>query len=180
MNESTILDKRVKRWPLITLSIFLLFVAAILGYGYVYSTNSAQEWRTAQNVSASHLKTMTSERDGLTLKVSELQSESTDLRTKLDQTTTDLNTATDRIRSLSDEKAQVGDSAAFLTEVLIMSQSVTAQMDMCIGDLQKLQIYLVDFQSYDAESLLKYAGGINDGCDKARDDSAALSRKLGG
>ena len=153
---------------------------AVLGVGYAFSTKAAQEWRTTANSSASDLQSVSTERDSLKSTVGELQIKSDDLQTKLDDMTTGFNSATDRIRSLADEKAQVGDGAALLAEGLVMSQSVTTQMDTCISDLQKLQTYLVDFRSYDSESLITYARNINDGCNRARQASADLSKKLGG
>ncbi|UKA73562.1 hypothetical protein [Arthrobacter sp. FW306-06-A] len=103
-----------------------------------------------------------------------------DLRTQLGKVTDQYKTATDRIRSLSDEKAQTGDEAAHYATLVVMSQNVTAGMDLCIKDLQKLQTYLVDFDSYDSASLLNYARQINSGCNQARADSEALSKKLAG
>lgn len=169
-----------KRWPLIVTVVLLVLVAAVLGIGYAYSTQSAQEWRSSANATAEKLQAMTVNRDDLKSQVSDLQSKTSDLQVKLDDMTTEFNNSTDRIRSLSDEKAQVGDDAALLVEVLALSQNVTFQMDSCITDLQKLQTYLVDFKSYDSTSLIAYAGNINDGCNQARKDSAALSKKLGG
>lgn len=170
--------RRPNRWPLIV--VVLVLVAAVLSIGYVYSTQSAQKWRSSANTTADELQAMTVTRDDLKSQVSDLQSQASDLQVKLDEMTTEFNASTDRIRSLSDEKAQVGDNAAVLAEVLVMSQKITFQMDTCIADLQKLQKYLVDFSSYDSKSLMNYAGNINDGCDQARTDSQALSKKLRG
>jgi hypothetical protein len=39
---------------------------------------------------------------------------------------------------------------------------------------------LVDFSSYDPDALITYARQVNDGCNKARADSDALSKKLAG
>lgn len=172
--------KRPKRWPLVVTVIVLFVAAAVLGTGYFYSTRSAHEWRASAVTSAANLRHMTAERDGLNSQVSDLEARTSDLQLKLDDMTTEFNNSSDRIRVLSDEKAQIGDDAAFLAEILIMSQKVTFQLDTCITDLQTLQNYLVDFRSYDSDSLISYARNINDGCNQARDDSADLSDKLGG
>lgn len=178
--EDAVLMKHPKRWPLVVAVIVLSVLVAVLCAGYVFSNRSAQAWRAAAESSASDVQSVSAERDGLKATVDELQAEADDLQAKLDEVTAGYNSATDRVRSLADEKAQVGDSAAFLAESLVMSQSVTTQMDECISGLQDLQAYLVDFESYDLESLITYAQSINDGCDRAREASADLSEKLGG
>jgi septal ring factor EnvC (AmiA/AmiB activator) len=176
-------------------SIIVLFlVAAGLGVGFAYSTYSAQEWRSAASRTSDDLArtsedlvTTIEQRDDLKIDVQELQnkldgvnSQLADTQKQLDGVTSDYNTATDRVRSLADEKAQVGDAAASMATLVAMSQGVTEEMDACIKDLQKLQTYLIDFSSYDSDALITYARQINEGCNKARADSAALSEKLAG
>lgn len=176
----------------------MALVAAGLGVGFAYSTYSAQEWRSAASRTSDDLaKTsedlvaMTKQRDDLKIDAQELQnkldgvnSQLADTQKQLDGVTSDYNTATDRVRSLADEKAQVGDAAASMAtsmaNLVTMSQGVTEEMDACIKDLQKLQTYLVDFSSYDSDALITYARQINEGCNKARADSEELSRKLAG
>ncbi|MBT2519750.1 hypothetical protein [Arthrobacter sp. ISL-28] len=186
--------RAIRRWPFVVSIVALSLVAAGLGVGFAYSTHSAQEWRSAANKTSDDLaKTsgdlvaMTKQRDDLKIDAQELQNRLDGVNTKLvdtqkqlDGVTSDYNTATDRVRSLADEKAQVGDQAAYMETLVAMSQGVTAEMDGCIGNLQKLQTYLVDFSSYDPEALISYATQINDGCNKARADSDALSKKLAG
>ena len=186
--------RAVRRWPFVVSIIVLSLVAAGLGVGFAYSTYSAQEWRSAANKTSDDLaKTsddlvaMTKQRDDLKIDAQELQnrldgvnSQLADTQKQLDGVTSDYNTATDRVRSLADEKAQVGDEAAYMATLMSMSQGVTAEMDTCISDLQKLQTYLVDYTSYEADALITYARQINEGCNKARANSEELSRKLAG
>ncbi|WP_087874509.1 hypothetical protein [Arthrobacter globiformis] len=183
-----------RRWPFIVSIVVLALVAAGLGAGFTYSTYSAQEWRstatkTADDLSktSDDLSAMTEQRDGfksdaqdLQNRLDDLNSELTETQNKLAGVTTDYNTATDRVRSLADEKAQAGDDAAYMATLVAMSQGVTAEMDTCISDLQELQTYLVDLSSYDLDDVITYARQINDGCNKARADSDALSQKLAG
>jgi hypothetical protein len=166
-------QQHLRRWPFVVSIVALCVIAAGLGVGFAYSTNSAQDWRASANTSAQDLAAMTKQRDGLKVQAGDLQ-------TKLSDMTTQFNTATDRIRSLSNEKAQAGDDAAFLATLVAMSQKVTVGMDSCIKDLQKLQTYLVNSASYDTTSLISYARQINSGCDQVRADSDALSKKLAG
>jgi chromosome segregation ATPase len=153
--------------------VVLFLSAAALGAAFLYSTNSAQEWRNSANASEEKVASMTRQRDDLKVQVGGLQTQLTDM-------TTQYNAATDRIRSLSNEKAQVGDKNASLATLVVMSQNVTKKMDSCIKDLQELQTYLVNSASYDTASLVNYGRQINTGCNNARADSDALSKKLAG
>ena len=187
-------QKQPKRWPLTAFAVIVFLVAAVLAVGYTYSTHSAQEWQATAESSAKKLGVVSAERDdlesevadletevaGLKSEVADLQKKSDDLQSHSEELTSGLDSATERIRSLADEKAQVGDLAAWQADALRLSESVTTQMDTCIADLQELQTYLVDFMSYEPDSLLKYIQDINDGCDEARRGSADLSTKLAG
>lgn len=180
-------QKQPKRWPLTAFAVIVFLVAAVLAVGYTYSTHSAQEWHATAESSAKKLGVVSAERDilesevaGLKSEVADLQKKSDDLQSHSEELTSGLDSATERIRSLADEKAQVGDLAAWQADILRLSESVTTQMDTCIADLQELQMYLVDFMSYEPDSLLKYIQDINDGCDEARQGSADLSTKLAG
>lgn len=183
-----------RRWPFIVAIVVLALVAAGLGAAFAYSTYSAQEWRSTANKTSddlaktsNDLASMTKQRDSFKSNAQDLQNQLDDANSQLTETqqklagvTTDYNTASDRVRSLADEKAQAGDAAAYMQTLVSMSQGVTSEMDTCISDLQKLQTYLVDFSSYDPDALISYARQVNDGCNKARADSEALSKKLAG
>lgn len=162
-----------RRWPFVLSIVVLCLIAAGLGAGFAYSTNSAQEWRTSANKSSQDLAAMTKQRDGL-------KAQAGDLQTKLSDMTTQFNTATDRIRSLSNEKAQVGDQAASLATLVVMSQQVTKEMDLCISDQQNFMSYLANYRASDYTSAMNSARQADTDCNRARADSSALSRKLGG
>lgn len=172
--------RRPRRWPLIVSIIALSLAAVGLGGAFAYSTYSAQEWRDAAASSDKALTTMTKQRDEQRVQIDDLKSQVTDLRSQLGNVTAEYNTAAGRIRSLSDEKAQTGDEAAYYATLVAMSQNVTEGMDLCIDNLQQLQTYLVNFDSYDSTALINYAREINSGCNQAKADSDALSRKLAG
>ncbi|TPV49445.1 hypothetical protein FJ661_16045 [Pseudarthrobacter phenanthrenivorans] len=165
--------KRPLRWPFIVAIVVLFLAAAGLGLAFAYSSYSAQEWREAAKKSDKNLMAMTKQRDDQVAKVE-------DLKDQLGDMTSEYKTANERVRSLSDEKAQTGDEAAYYATLVAMSQNVTEGMDMCIDNLQQLQTYLVNYDSYEPASLLSYAREINSGCNQARADSEALSRKLAG
>lgn len=174
------LHRPERRWPYVASIVVLFLAAASLGIGFT----SAQEWRAFANRSAEDLAAVTKQRDDLKIQTAELQTrlddtqdELTDTQKQLDDMTTQFNTTTDRVRSVSNEKAQAGVNAALMASLSAMSQGVSQGMDACIEDLQKLQTYLVDFASYDSASLISYASAITSGC-KARATPDVKSHNL--
>ena len=169
-----------RRWPFVVAIVVLLLLCAALGAGVVYETNAAKQWRDIASNTAEDLTSMTQQRDAVNGQFASAQSQLSTSQKSLSDVTAQYNTASDRIRSLSNEKAQVGDKAALLAELVGLSKTVTGEMDTCISSLQSLEVYLVDFQSYDATSLTSYVRSVNAFCNQARADSDALSRKLAG
>jgi septal ring factor EnvC (AmiA/AmiB activator) len=172
-----------RRWPFILAIVVLLIVAAGMGAGFAYSNSSAQAWRESSTQAASDLASTRQDLTSVTQERDQLRGvrdELTRTQSSLADMTSKFNAVSDRIRSLSNEKAQIGDQAALMTEFLAMSHQVTQEMDQCISALQTLEGYLVNYRSYDSVSLGNYTQGINKGCNQARADSDALSKKLGG
>ena len=174
---------RARRWPLVLPIVVLSLLAACLGAAFIYSNNSAQSWRDSSTKATSDLTStkkdlasVTQERDTLR----GVRDELTRTQSSLADVTSKYNSASDRIRSLSNEKAQIGDQAALMAGFVTMSHQVTQEMDQCISALQTLEGYLVNAKSYDSVSLGNYTQGINKGCNQARADSDALSKKLAG
>lgn len=176
-----------RRWLYITAIIVLALGVLGLGAGYAYSTNSAEQWRVTADKTSRDLASMTADRDSLasqladtTTKFHDATTQLRDTTTKLNDTTSQLNDANGRIRSLANEKAQLGDNAAVLAELVAASQNVSTEMSTCIGDLQKLQTYLVNSSAYDQASLLRVVRGVNSECNTARADSDSLTQKIQG
>lgn len=161
------------RWFFVLSLVVLCLIAAALGVGFAYATNSAQEWRASANRSSEDLTAMTKQRD-------DLKVEAGDLQTKLSDMTKQFNSATERIRSLSNEKAQVGDQAASLATLVVMSQQVTKEMDLCISDQEHFMSYLANYRASDYTLAMSSARQADADCNRARADSSALSKKLGG
>lgn len=172
--------RRPRRWPYAVTIAILVGGLLALGMGYAYSTDTAEQWRSTAEKTSHDLASMTAERDGFAQKNKTLTSQLGDTTSKLNDTTAQLNTANDRIRSLANEKAQAGDTAALFAELVGASQKVSRELSACISDLQKLQTYLVNYSAYDQTSLLTYVRGINSECDKARSDSDSLTRYIQG
>jgi Tfp pilus assembly protein PilO len=168
-------SRRGLRVVIVLLSLALLVAAG----GFVYSARSAQSWRDTAGRTENTLKSTQQQREAVKtqLAATEVQLDST--KKNLAGVTTQFNQATDRIRSLADEKAQVGDQAAYLAETIALSRTVTQELDQCVTNLQSLESYLVNSQAYDAASLMKYTTDINGFCDQARSDNAALAKQLG-
>jgi hypothetical protein len=173
-------ERRPRKWPYV-LAIVVLAVGVLgLGAAYAYSTNSADQWRATADKTSRNLASITAERDGLSEKNTTLTSQLSDTKGKLNDTTTQLNDANARIRSLANEKAQVGDNAAFLAGLVLDSQNVSSGMSTCIRDLQTLQTYLVNYSAYDQAALISFARGVNSECNTARADSDSLTQKIQG
>ncbi|BAS11770.1 hypothetical protein AHiyo8_00730 [Arthrobacter sp. Hiyo8] len=100
--------RRTRRWPYIATIVVLAAGLFAFGAGYVYSTNSAEQWRTTSEETSRDLGSMTADRDSLAQKNTTLTSQLGDTTSKLNDTSSQLNTANDRIRSLANEKAKSG------------------------------------------------------------------------
>ena len=168
-----------RRWPYVALSVILAAALAGVSIALVSTMETGQAWRATAMQRAADLRTMAAQKDDLAAQLKTAQAGLASARSTLADTTARFNAATARIRTLADEKAHVGDQAALLAEAVLLSKQVSSELDTCISDLQQLQGYLVNFQSYDLTWLASYAGEVNRGCDRARSDNAALAQKLG-
>lgn len=168
--------RRAYAWPLAAGALTIALTAAT--GGLVYSVRSANAWRDASNQKTAELVSTQAQRDDLDGRLKSAEGTLTETQTKLADTTTKFNQASDRIRSLANEKAQVGDAAAQLAEAVVLSRRVTSELNSCVTQLQQFQVYLVDIESYDLNSLITYARGVNDDCSKAKADNVALAAKL--
>lgn len=163
------------------LSLALLVTAG----GFAYSAHSAQSWRDTADRTASELNSTRQQREDFKaqLAASRVQLASTEgdlasVTTKLNEATTNYNRATDRIRSLANEKAQVGDQAAILAETVVLSDRVTKELDTCVSDLQTFSSYLIQYQGQDMTNLLGFAGRVDTDCNLAKSDNAVLAQRL--
>lgn len=172
--------RRTRRWPYIATIVVLAAGILALGAGYVYSTNSAEQWRTTSEKTSRDIDSMTSDRDSLAQKNTTLTSQLDDKTSKLGDTTTQLNSANDRIRSLANEKAQVGDNAAMLAELVAASQTVSGEMATCIHEHQNYETYLGGPRPYDQVSVLSRLQSLNSVCAVAYKDSDSLTRTIQG
>jgi septal ring factor EnvC (AmiA/AmiB activator) len=166
-------ERRPQKWPYVVVIVVLAVGVLGLGAAYAYTTNSADQWRATADTTSRNLASMTAERDGLSEK-------NTTLTSQLSETNGKLNDANARIRSLANEKAQLGDNTALLAELVAVSQNVSTEMSTCIRDLQKLQTYLVDFRSYEQATLISVVQGVNSECNTARAESDSLTQKIQG
>lgn len=172
--------RRTRRWPYIAAIVVLAAGLLALGDGYAYSTNSAEQWRTTSEKTSQDLASMTADRDSLTQKNTTLTSQLGGTTSKLNDTTTQLNTANDRIRSLANEKAQVGDSAAMLAELVATSQTVSGEMATCIHEHQSYETYLGGSRPYDQVSVQSRLQSLNSVCAVAYKDSGSLTVTIQG
>jgi septal ring factor EnvC (AmiA/AmiB activator) len=160
--------------------IALSVVALAAGSGFAYSSNSARTWHDTSTRTATELGTTQRQRDELKTQLASTQSQLDGTKRDLGDLTGKYKEATDRIRALANEKAQVGDKAAYLDETVAISNLVTKELGGCVDNLQTLQGYLVNFQNYDSTQLINYATDINNACNQARSDNAILAKRLAG
>ena len=172
--------RRTRRWPYIATIVVLGAGLLALGAGYAYSINSAEQWRTTSEKTSRDLASMTADRDSLAQKNQTLTSQVGDTTSKLNDTTSQLNSANDRIRSLANEKAQVGDSAAMLVELVATSQKVSGEMATCIHEHQNYETYLDGPRPYDQVSVQSRLQSLNSVCAVAYKDSDSLTRTIQG
>lgn len=172
--------RRKRRWPYIATIVVLAAGLITLGTGYAYSINSAERWRATSEKTSRDLGSMTSDRDSIAEKNTTLTSQLGDTKGKLNDSSTQLNAANDRIRSLANEKAQVGDSAAILVEVVATSQKVSGEMATCIHEHQNYETYLGGPRPYDQVSVQSRLQSLNSVCVVASRDSDSLTRTIQG
>jgi hypothetical protein len=171
---------RPRRWPYVASIVILAAGLLTVGAGYVYTTNSAEQWRTTSDKTARDLSSMTAERDDLKQKNTTLASELGDTTKKLNDTTTQLNSANDRIRSLANEKAQIGDTAAVLTSLVANSQKVANETAECIHQHQDLETLLGGPRPYDHGAWLTLYTSVDSVCDVAWKDANSLTSAIQG
>lgn len=162
-------------WVVIVLLTLALFVAA---GGFAYSTHAAQSWRDTAVRTANTLQSTQQQREAFKTQLAATQVQLDSTKKDLAGVTTQYNQATDRIRSLADEKAQVGDQAAYLLETVALSDRVTKELDTCVSDLETFSSYLIQYQGQDMTNLLDFAGQVDTDCHLAKSDNAVLGQRL--
>ena len=165
----------------LVLTTCLLVLALVAGSAaYVYSNNSAREWKATSERLSADLTAMTALRDQVQGQLGQSQAALAQTKDSLKRVTQQYNDAADRIRNLADEKAQADDSVGVLGTAIERARSVAVQLDQCVGGLQELQRYLVDPNSYDSTEVRGAAERINGGCDEAQAASEAFVAWLEG
>lgn len=172
--------RRPRRWPYVAAIVFLAAGLLTLGAGYAYTTNSAEQWRSISEKTSLDLASMTGERDDLAQKNKTLTSQLGDTTSKLNDTATQLNSANDRIRSLANEKAQVGDRAAVLAGLIAASQKVADETAACIHQHQDLELFLSGPRPYDHALMLNLYKSVDLVCDVAWRDTNSLTSAIQG
>jgi septal ring factor EnvC (AmiA/AmiB activator) len=174
-HQSVPAESRRGLWIVIGLLSMSLFVAA---GGFAYSAHSAQSWRDTSGRTARDLNSTRQQREDFKAQLAATQVQLEATKGDLATVTTNYNQATDRIRSLANEKAQVGDQAAILAETVALSDRVTNELDTCVSDLQTFSSYLIQYQGQDMTNLLGFAGKVDTDCSLAKSDNAVLAQRL--
>lgn len=179
-----------RRWPL-ALAWVLVGVLAlslgVLGWGYQQSLDSSRGWKALADSTTVALDRARADLDTTTATLTKTKSALVDTQKALDKTKGNLeavagqyNDASQRIRQLADEKAQVGDEAGLLATAVGQAARLQQQLDTCVTGLRGLQTYLVNAADYDPASLASFVAQVNSGCDEAQTQSAAFQQWLSG
>lgn len=172
--------QRPRRWPYVATIVVLAVGLLTLGAGYFYSTNSAEQWRASSDKAARDLDYMKAVRDDLTQKNTTLASQLGDTTKQLNDATTQLSSSNDRIRSLANEKAQIGDTAAVLTTLVANSQKVTSETAACIHQHQDLESFLSGPRPYDHAAWQSRSTSVDSVCEVAYKDATSLTGAIQG
>lgn len=168
------------RLALVATTSLLVLALAAGAAAYVYSNNSAREWKvTAEQLSA-ELGEMTAQRQQVQGLLDTSQAALAETKAALEEVTEQYDAASERIRDLADEKAQAADTVGALGSAVERSRNVALQLDQCVAGLQELQDYLIDIDRYDISVVLGVAEEINEGCDEAQSASDAFVSWLEG
>ena len=167
-------SRRGLRVGIVLLSLALIVAAG----GFAYSTHAAQSWRDTAVRTASTLQSTQQQREAFKAQLAATQAQLDGTKKNLAGVTTQYNQATDRIRALANEKAQVGDQAAYLLETVALSDRVTKELDTCVSDLETLSSSLIQYPGQDMTYLLDFARQVDTDCNLARSDNAVLAQRL--
>lgn len=172
--------QRPRRWPYVATIVVLAVGLLTFGAGYFYSTNSAEQWRASSDKAARDLDYMKAVRDDLTQKNSTLASQLADTTKQLNDATKQLSSSNERVRSLANEKAQIGDTAAVLTTLVANSQKVTSETAVCIHAHQDLESFLGGPRPYDHAAWQSRSTSVDSVCEVAYKDATSLTGAIQG
>ena len=165
--------RRFPIWP--TVAVLALLGCGALGAGLMYANSSADQWRVRSHQSEAARAETQLELDGSRIQAEKLQTDLAKTQAALTGVTKDYNEAAARIRSLANEKAQVGDTLAEVQQITALSQQVSTKLDACINNLRTLQGYVVSLDSYNLDEVIAFATEVNRSCNEAQRLNAALS-----
>ncbi len=168
------------RLALVLTTCLLVLALGAGSAAYVYSNNSAREWRATSERLSADLTAMTALRDEVGAQLGQSQAALAQTKDSLKKVTQQYNDAAARIRDLADEKAQADDSLGVMGTAIERSRNVALQLDQCVAGLQELQQHLVGIDAYNASEVLGVAKRINVGCDEAQAGSDAFVAWLEG
>lgn len=167
---------RQKLWIVVTAVLTALLIAAVSVA--VYLRNVSLEWeQQVEDVKAQNYD--------LGDRLSQEQTQVVDLQKKVDDVTSQLKTAQQRVIELADEKAQSGDSVEFyerqideLNTILSTSTGVAGALTQCIEKKEELIGYLRNAANYDPAELAAFEAGVKTRCDNAIAANVELQQVL--
>jgi septal ring factor EnvC (AmiA/AmiB activator) len=161
-----------------SLSVLLVLTCIALVGGLYYVNDSAQKWQEKATATEAARAATQRQLNRSEATADQLRADLTKAEDALASVTDQYNEASARIRSLANEKAQVGDSLAQVQQLTALSRQVSTRLDACINDLRTLQRYIVNLDQYEVYDVIAYARNVNDSCDEAQGLNASLASMI--
>jgi hypothetical protein len=96
----------------------------------------------------------------------------------LANTTSRLEEASAKVKTLTEEKAKMLDKGTFIPAALAMSDQLVQELNTCIGHVQGLRGSLAQ-EGVEPAIVMARAAEVDGSCDQAKADSAAFQSWLG-
>jgi septal ring factor EnvC (AmiA/AmiB activator) len=149
-----------------------------LGAGLANSVHSARVWQDTALRRTTELSAAQRQRDDLKAQLASMQSQLEATRQQLTDLTDQSNGAASQPPSLAGRPVQAGDQAAYLAEMVALSDRMTQDLDICVTEVQSLSSYLLQYQGRDMTNLLDFSRRVGTDCKVAKSDNATLAQRL--
>lgn len=162
----------------IVVIVVLLLVSAGLGAAYVQTRQEARDWAEAAGRRSSELQLAQQQRKEVDERLAESEASLVAAKDDLASTTSRLEQASAKVKTLTEEKAKMLDKGTFIPAALAMSDQLVQELNACIGHVQGLRGSLAQ-EGVEPATVIARAAEVDGSCDQAKADSAAFHSWLG-
>lgn len=162
----------------IVVIVVLLLVCAGLGAAYVQTRQEARDWADAAGRRSSELQLAQQERKDVDERLAQSETALVAAKDSLASTTSRLEEASAKVKTLTEEKAKMLDKGTFIPAALAMSDQLVQELNTCIGHVQGLRGSLAQ-EGVEPAIVMARAAEVDGSCDQAKADSAAFQSWLG-